>query len=242
MTAPTLKSPRRLLGLDDLATHDFDALLDLAEIMRRHPLAWRSALEGQAVACLFEQPSTRGQVSLEVAVNRLGALPVVLEATEFSLAETAHALSSYCDAIAVRTGRHRDLIELAEHASVPVINAGTDLEDPCRALAECLTLRDRYGTLRGLRIAAVGASGPVTYSLIEAAMLAGMTVRVTVQGADPALLARAGSAVEVCATPREAVLGAAAVYAGDDSSEQRLNLLGVEQAVLRALVTGDWEL
>jgi len=115
------------LGIDDLSAGEFDALLDLAGVMKRHPLAWRSALEGRAVACLFEAPSTRSRVSLEVAVNRLGALPVVLQPTELrlgqgdSIADTARVLSSYCDAIAVRTDRHRDLLELAEHASVPVI-------------------------------------------------------------------------------------------------------------------------
>jgi ornithine carbamoyltransferase len=213
LIAPALpvSTPRRLLGIDDLATDDFDALLDLA---------------------------------------------------------------SYRDAIAVRTDRHRDLLELAEHASVPVVNALTDREYPCRALADCLTLRDRFGELAGLEIAYVGASEPVTHSLIEAALLSGITVRVAAPaalGPDPALLARAGSSVRVCETPREAVSGAVAVYAAAarrelpdtytvtpslmslaapgavvmhaaaTAREYALNLLGVEQAVLRALVTGDWE-
>jgi ornithine carbamoyltransferase len=221
MTATTISMPRSLLGIDDLSAGEFDALLDLAAVMKRHPLAWRSALEGLAVACLFEQPSTRSRVSLEVAVNRLGALPIVLQPTELrlgrgdSIADTARVLSSYCDAIAVRTDQHRDLLELAEHASVPVINALTDREYPCRALADCLTLRDRFGELPGLQIAYVGACGPVTHSLIEAAMLSQITVRIAVPPAlrpDPALLARAGSSVRVCETPREAVSGAAAVY------------------------------
>src|SRR5262249_40295455 len=120
----------------------FGALLDLAAVMRRHPLAWRSALDGRAIACLFEQPSSRSRVSLAVAVHRLGALPVMVERVEESLAETARELSTYCEAIAVRTPHHRDLLELAEHASVPVLNARTDREYPCRALADCLTLRD----------------------------------------------------------------------------------------------------
>ncbi len=261
-------APRHLLGVDDLSADDFDALLDLAAVMRRHPLAWRGALEGRAVACLFEKPSTRSRVSLEVAVNRLGALPVVLQPEELrlaegdSLADTAEALSSYCDAIAVRTGRHRDLLELAEHASVPLINALTDREHPCRALADCLMLRDRFGALRGLEIACVGAAGPLTHSLIEAAALAHFTVRVAAPDVllpDPALLARAGRSVQVCETPEEAVSGAVAVYAATPDlaplaapgamfmrerraiREREANLLPVEQAMLRALVTGDWE-
>jgi ornithine carbamoyltransferase len=290
-------APRHLLGLGGLSATDFDALLDLAAVMKRHPLAWRSTLEGRAIACLFEQPSTRSRVSLEVAVNRLGALPVMLGTAELrladgdSIAETARVVSSYCDAIAVRTRRHRDLLEVAEHASVPVINARTDREYPCRALADCLTLRDRFGDLSGLPIALVGDCEAVADSLIEAAMLSGIQLRIAAPPAllpDPALLVRARQAVRVCDTPREAVRGAVAVYAAawrhemsdmyrvttelmslaeppavfmhaiptvrgrevdEDvldgplavTSEQTANLLPVEQAVLRALVTGDWE-
>lgn len=243
MTATTVVTPRCLLGIDDLPAGSFDALVDLAAVMRRHPLAWRGALEGRAVACVFERPSTRRRVSLEVAVHRLGALPVVLGGRDDSIAETARLLSSYCEAIVVRTDRHRDLLELAEHAAVPVLNAGTDREDPCRALADCLMLRERFGELAGLQVAYIGAFGPVAHSLIEAAMLAGMTVRVATPPAlrlDPALLARAGDSVIVCETPREAASGAVEVF-GPDRGTATPELLPVEQAVLHALVTGDWE-
>ena len=273
MTGTALLTPQRLLGIDDLSADDFAALLDLAAVMKRHPLAWRSTLEGRAVACLFDHPATRGRVSLEVAVHRLGALGVVLAAVGGSLADTARSLSSYCDAITVHTALHRDLLVLAEHASVPVVNARTDRAHPCQALADCLTLRERYGALHGLEIAWVGASEPVTHSLIEAATLAGFTVRLATPPEllpDPALLGRANGSIRVCDTPREAVAGAVAVYAATPrrelpdaysvtpellsfaapgaavlhatpTSEQAANLLPVEQAVLRALVSGDWE-
>jgi ornithine carbamoyltransferase len=235
-------APSHLLGLGALPPDGFTALLDLAAVMKRHPLAWRSALEGRAICCLFEQPSTRSRVSLEVAINRLGAFPVMLQITDDSLAETARVLSTYCDAIAIRTSRHRDLIELAEHASIPVVNARTDREHPCRALAECLTLRDRFGDLRGLHVAYVGDSEALAYSLIEAAMLSGLVLRLAEPLPDPALLGRAGEAVSICETPREAVSGADAVLsAAPPTPEQVANLLPVEQAVLRALITGDWE-
>jgi ornithine carbamoyltransferase len=229
--------PTRLLGMDDLTRDDFDALLDLAAVMRRHRLAWRDALEGQAVACLFEQPSTRSRVSLEVAITRLGALPVMLtHERDEPLADVARVLSSYCDAIALRTPHHRDLLELSEHATVPVINVRTDREHPCRALADCLTLRDRFGALDGLPVAYVGGCEAAAYSLIEAAMLSGLELRLANVDPDPALLARAN--VRVYASPGDATRGAAAVLTGDDLTA---DLLGVQQAVLRALVTGDWE-
>jgi ornithine carbamoyltransferase len=234
--------PSHLLGLGALAPDRFTALLDLAAVMKRHPLAWRSALDGRAISCLFEQPSTRGRVSLEVAINRLGAFPVMLQLADDTLAETAHVLSSYCDAIAVRTPRHRDLLELAEHASVPVLNARTDREHPSRALADCLTLRDRFGDLRGLQIAYAGDCEALAYSLIEAAMLSGIVLRLAAPLPDPALLDRAGEAVSIYETPREAASGADAVLGAPPTPEQVANLLPVEQAILRALVTGDWEL
>jgi ornithine carbamoyltransferase len=236
--------PRQLLGVGDLAQADFGALLDLAAVMRRHRLAWRGALEGQAVACLFEQPSTRSRVSLEVAITRLGALPVTLPSERLdTLADIA---GSYCDAIAIRTPHHRDLLDFAERVTVPVINVRSDREHPCRALADCLTLRDRFGSLDGLPVAYVGDDCALAYSLIEAAMLGGIELRIAAP-LDPALLARAGESVKVFDSPRAACRGAVAVYrqtlvAGADlGGEQIANLLPVEQAVLRALVTGDWE-
>ncbi|MDA0181942.1 ornithine carbamoyltransferase [Solirubrobacter phytolaccae] len=263
----TVTTPRSLLGIEDLAADELHALLDLAALMKRHPLAWRGALEGRAVACLFERPWTRGRVSLEVAVHRLGALPVVLERSG-GIEETARLLSSYCDAIAIRTDHHRDLLDLAAHATVPVINALTDAAHPCRALADCLTLRERFGELAGLEVAYVGGREPAMHSLIEAAIRTGMTVHVAAPEAllpDPALLARAGTAVRVCESAREAVTDVVAVYAAAARSDlpsafsvtpellsyaapravmvdASPDLLPVEQAVLRVLVTGDWEI
>jgi ornithine carbamoyltransferase len=262
----TAAAPRHLLGLGELPAEGFGALLAMASVMKRHPLAWRSTLDGRAIACLFEQSSTRSRVSLEVAIHRLGAFPVMLELADVSFAETARELSAYCDAIAIRTPRHRDLLELAEHASVPVVNARTDREHPCRALADCLTLRDRFGDLHGLQVACVGDGEAVANSLIEAAMLCGLVLRIPAShasGPDPALLGRAGAGVRIVETPQEAVSGADAVYAvghapdahellslaapralfmSAETPEQVANLLPIEQAVLRALVTGDWEL
>jgi ornithine carbamoyltransferase len=232
-------APGHLLGLDALHADRFAALLDLAAVMKRHPLAWRSALDGRAVACLFEQPSNRGRVSLEVAVHRLGAHPVLLPLVDESLAETASELSSFCDAIAVRTPRHRDVLELAEHASVPVLNVRTDREHPCRALADCLMLRERFGELRGLQVAYVGGDEAVANSLIEAAELSGMVLRLAAPLPDPALLGRAGQTVRLYETPEAAVAGAASVL--DEAPEQVADRLPVQQAVLRALVTGEWE-
>ena len=288
---------RHLLRVADLAHDEFEAVLDLAAAMKRHPLAWRSSLEGRSVACYYATPSTRSRVSFQAAINRLGGLPIMLRADELqldcgeSLEDTARVLSSYCDAIVVRVLPQRDLHELATHASVPVINALTNTHDPCQALADCLTLRERFGSLAGLPVAYVGPGGGAAHSLIEAAAASGMELRVASpagQQADPAIIASAGRSVRIFDDPLEAVRGAQALYAGAwndvppsgyrvTAAMLRLahpdaiflhplpahrgmdvdpalidgpatlvwsqvdNRLPAEQALLHALVTGDWE-
>ena len=224
----TLTQPRHLLRISDLHPDELEALLDLAVAMRAEPRAWRSALDGELLACYFTEPSTRARVSLEAASWRLGMLPVMLGAGELQLArgetleDTARALSSYAAAIAVRTFAQADVDALAQAASVPVINALTDDHDPCQALADMLTLRDRFGPLDGLRIAYVGDGNNVAHSLIEAASLLGMEVAVATPFAyepDAALVhaakvagrERAGR-IQINHDPRLAVQGAHAVY------------------------------
>jgi ornithine carbamoyltransferase len=219
----TLHAPAvsHVLRVADLDRDQFAALLDLAAAMKRHPLAWRHALEGRAVACYFAKPSTRTRVSFEAAINRLGGLPIMLRPDELQLgrgepiADTARVISSYCEAIVIRTFAQRDVRELAEYSSVPVINALTDDHHPCQALADCLTLREHFGSLDGLTLAYVGDGNNVAHSLIQAAALTGMTLRLaTPPGClpDPAILAEAGRAVRILDTPDEAVAGAHAVY------------------------------
>jgi ornithine carbamoyltransferase len=210
-----------VLRVSDLDAHQFDALLHLAAAMKRHPLAWRGALEGKAVACYFAKPSTRTRVSFEAAINRLGGLPIMLRPDELQLgrgepiADTARVLSSYCDAIVIRTFAQRDVRDVAANASVPVVNALTDDHHPCQALADCLTLQEQFGALKGLPVAYVGDGNNVAHSLIEAAALTGMDLRVATppqRKPDPAIVASAGRAVALVEDPREAVQGAAAVY------------------------------
>lgn len=202
MTAVQLPVLRDLLRVADLNPSQLAALLDLAGHMKRHPLAWRGTLDGRSVACYFAKPSTRTRVSFEAAIFRLGGLPIMLRPDELQLgrgepiADTARVLSSYCDAIVVRTFAQDDVAELAAHASVPVINALTDDHHPCQALADCLTLQERFGDLRGLPVAYVGDDNNVATSLDEAAALTGMDLRIAAPPDDP----------------RTAVAGAVAVY------------------------------
>jgi ornithine carbamoyltransferase len=238
----TLARARSFLRVSDLQPAELHALLDLAAAMRRDPLAFRAGLEGTTLACYFTKPSTRTRVSFEAAAWRLGMLPLMLRPDELQLGrgepleDTARVLSSYAAALAVRTFAQADVDALAAAASVPVINALTDDHHPCQALADVLTIRDRFGALDGLRVAYLGDGNNVAHSLIEAAALAGMELAVaTPPGYEPdprVLDATAYGRVQLTHDPREAVRGAQAVYTdvwvsmGEDAERaQRLGAL-----------------
>ncbi len=259
VAAPT----RHVLRVADLDAYRLETLLDLAERMKHSPDEWSSALHARSVACYFTKPSTRTRVSFEAACWRLGALPVMLRPDELQLdrgeplADTARVLSSYCAAIAVRTFKQADVEELAANASVPVINLLTDDHHPCQALADLLTLQERFGRLDGLRVAYVGDGNNVAHSLLEAGALAGMHVTVAsppthlprpdiVEHAG--LLSRqSGGSVAVVTSPAEAVEGAHAVYTdvwvsmGDVNTSTRRAALGAYRVTpeLMALASPD---
>jgi ornithine carbamoyltransferase len=140
------------------------------------------ALEGMSVALVFDKPSTRTRVSFDVGVHELGGHPVVLRQGELQMArgesprDVALVLSRMVHAIGVRTGPHALVEELAEHASVPVINMLTHDHHPCQALADLMTLRERFGTLDGLKLAYVGDGNNMARSLMVAGRIAGVEV------------------------------------------------------------------
>jgi ornithine carbamoyltransferase len=239
----TTTTPSDLLRIADLSATQLNELLDLAAEMKKGPSRWTTAAHGPAVACLFDKPSTRTRVSFEVAAHRLGMLPIMLRPDELQLgrgeplADTARVLSGYTAAIVVRTFAQATLEELADAASIPVVNALTDDHHPCQALADLLTLRRHYGYLKGMRLAYVGDGNNVAHSLMEAGALSGMHVRVaTPRGYEPhsdvigtttELADAHGGSVTVVHDPRSAVVDADAVYTdvwvsmGEDAEHER---------------------
>ena len=212
----------------DLNADELSAVLDAADEFKRSLKEGkvRRSLEGKMVALIFQKPSTRTRVSFEAAVHHLGGKPLALNATELQLgrgetiADTGRVLSRYVHAITLRTFGHQEVEELARTASVPVINALTDLEHPCQVLADLMTIRERKGHLSGLRLAYVGDGNNVANSLALGCALAGMSFTAGCPAGyepDARIIALARSLagpemVRVVKDPREAVTGAHVVY------------------------------
>jgi ornithine carbamoyltransferase len=207
--------PRHLLTGGELDPAELAALLDRAAALKAAPLSSR-ALAGRSVALVFERPSTRTRLSFEAGIAELGGHPIVLRAGELqisrgeSLGDTARVLSRHVAAIGMRTGPDHELRELAQHATVPVLNMLTAGHHPCQALADLLTLRETFGALEGLRLAYVGDGNNVARSLALLGAAAG--VEVVVASPEGFELTDAPGA-RLVRDPREAVQGAHAVYA-----------------------------
>jgi ornithine carbamoyltransferase len=224
---PVIVRPGSLAGRDLLRASDLDAgetafLLDLAAEVKAHPDAYRHALGGKSLALLFEKPSLRTRSTFQLGMLQLGGQAVALgpEAVGVreSPADIARNLERWFDAITARVFAHATLVELAEYAKIPVVNALCDLEHPCQALADYLTMREHLGSLEGRTLAWVGDGNNVLHSLILMGQRLGVRVRAaTPEGydPDPAVVAEAGEAggdVGLGRDPKQIVAGADVVY------------------------------
>lgn len=202
--------PRHLLEIDDLSGEELTAVLDLAE--QSDP---PQVLVGRGVALLFEKPSNRTRVSMEMAVVQLGGHPISLRNEEVGIdtretaEDLARVLERFCAVIGARVYEHDKLVRMAAVAGVPVLNLLSDAAHPVQALGDLLTLRQRFGSLEGRSLAYVGDGNNVCRSLMSAAALAGMDMRVaTPPGYEPP----DDGVTLLTHDPARAVAGAHAVY------------------------------
>jgi ornithine carbamoyltransferase len=218
---------RDLLSIAELGPDEVEHILRVALSLKRDG-GGHEILRGKTLALIFEKPSLRTRVSFDIAMQQLGGHAVYLNQAEVGLgqrepvADVARVLSRYVDVIAARTYSHQTLLDLARHADVPVINALSDEEHPCQALADLLTVLERFGTLRGVRLAFVGDGFNVAASLAEAAALSGMSFAMAsppgydLPDAVKRMVAERASAnggsADFYTTPADAIRGADVVY------------------------------
>ena len=222
---------RHYLAIEDVTSADFWGLLRLAERLKREYRASGNApvLAGQTLAMVFQKPSLRTRVSFDMAMIHLGGQALYLSPNEIqlgkreSVADVARVLSGYVQGIMARVFAHEHILELARWASVPVINGLSDYNHPCQALADAFTVYEKFGRLKGIRLAFVGdGSNNVATSLMFAGARTGMQIVIgapegympaagTVEKAR-ALGVETGATITLISDPREAVRGAQAIY------------------------------
>jgi len=214
---PSVAAHRDFLNIADFSAAENEALLQLAMRMRSGAYDAKP-LAGKALAMIFMKSSTRTRMSFEVGATQLGGTAHFLSPRDVQIgrgepiADTARVLSRYAHGIMIRTYAHADAVQLAEYASVPVINGLTDLSHPCQVMADLLTVLQHQGGYRGKRIAWIGDGNNMANSWIEAAAHLGFSLRLACpEGYDPdaSFLAAASSAdVQLLRDPAEAVDGA----------------------------------
>lgn len=216
---------RDFLTLRDLSSEEIDLLVKRALDLKAGKDANKCPLIGKSIGLIFEKASTRTRVSLETGIYQLGAQPVYMTSKEIqfgrgeTVADTAKTLSRYLSAIAIRTYAHSTVEEFARNSTVPVINALTDLHHPCQALADLMTILEKKGKLKGIRLAYIGDGTNVANSLIEASSRAGINLTIACpEGYEPDLdvLERARqeakSEIIIMRKPEEAAKDADVVY------------------------------
>ena len=233
----TLKG-RHFTRVADFSSDELELVLDAAARIKDAPREEQRVLPGRSLGMIFQKPSTRTRVSFEVGIAQLGGHALYLRSDDLQLGrgetikDTATVLSRYLDAIMIRTFAQSDVEELAENATIPVINGLTDSSHPCQALADVLTIRDRLGRVDGVHVAYLGDGNNVCSSLMVAVTrLGGSFVAATPEGYEPddrALeIARESGAVDITHDPREAARRADVLYTdvwtsmGQDAERER---------------------
>jgi ornithine carbamoyltransferase len=224
-TEPALND---LTAMSDLTPAQAHGLLELAALVKSRPADFRTALAGKQIVLFFEKPSFRTRLTFESGIYSLGGHAMFVDQLTSRIGERepvsdmAHNLERWVDALVLRTFSHTTVTELARFASIPVINALSDYEHPCQALADFQTLREKFGDLSHVRLAYVGDGNNVAHSLMLGAALLGSHIVVgTPLGFEPRadvvaharkIAAGTGATIDLVNDPVEAVKGADAIY------------------------------
>jgi ornithine carbamoyltransferase len=251
---------RDLVSIRDLSPIEVETIFHLAGLMKARPSNFRSALADKQIVMFFEKQSLRTRLTFEAGMASMGGHAMFVDQTSGrldareKLSDIAHNLERWVDAIVLRTYAHSTVEGMAEHAGVPVINALSDLEHPCQALADYFTLHEKFGDLKKICLAYVGDGNNVAHSLLLTAATLGSKIRIaTPQGYGPdaqilsdtqEIAQQTGAVVEILTDPHDAVAGANAVYTdawtsmGHEHEEQERNQIFLPYQVNDKLVAG----
>lgn len=222
---------RNLLSISDLTSDEIWKIFEVSRDLKSRTLQYQfehPILHGKTLAMIFEKPSLRTRVSFDVGINQLGGHSIYLQPTDIqlgkreSVADAARTLGRMAQGIMARVFAHQTVVDLAKYASVPVINGLSDLEHPCQALADFLTIYEHKGKLKGIKVAYVGDGNNVCHSLMLLAAKVGSDISVGCpKGYEPDALVSAdarkiavetGSNITITNDPKEAVEGADVIY------------------------------
>lgn len=220
---------KHLTSIHELTGDELQEILRLSKEIKAHPQRFRGALAGKTLAMIFQKPSTRTRVSFQVGIEQLGGSGFSLGQNELQLGrgetieDTARVLSRYVNGIMARVFSHDDIVKLATHATVPVINGLSDLLHPCQGIADYFTISERFSDLRGLKVVYVGDGNNVAHSLAYGAAKLGVHLVISTPGGkylpNESVIATArkdaeatGGRIELVGDPVQAVAGAKVVY------------------------------
>ena len=217
-----------LVSTRDLGPQGVQAVLHLAELMKSRPSVFQRSLAGKQMVMFFEKPSLRTRLTFEAGMTSLGGTAMFVDQSQSrldareTLSDIAHNLERWVDVIVLRTFAQETIEGMARHASIPVINALSDLEHPCQALADYFTLQERFGDLNKITLAYVGDGNNVAHSLMLTCACLGSSIRIaTPKGYSPnaqivadarKIAKQTGARVELLIDPHAAVAGVDAVY------------------------------
>jgi ornithine carbamoyltransferase len=221
-------SVRDLISIHPLTLPDIQLIFSLAKAMKESPTQFADALKGRALALIFEKPSLRTRVTFDVGMTSMGGSAIFLDHSDAKLGEresvrdVAKNLERWVHGIVARTYKNKSVVELAEHASIPVINGLTDLLHPCQALTDYFTILEKFGSFQRLKFAYIGDGNNTCHSLIDGAAKLGVELWIaTPKGFEPKVgvvseaakfTKESGAKINIVNDPVEAVRGASVVY------------------------------
>ncbi|MBT5855312.1 ornithine carbamoyltransferase [bacterium] len=209
---------RDFLKVSEFSDNEVQACIDNAIALKADQKAGKSTpiLQGKTLVMIFEKPSTRTRLSFEIGMFQLGGLAIDLKASDIQMGtretipDVSRVISRYADMVMIRSNRHEDVEAFADQSSIPVINGLSDTDHPCQAIADLMTVQEKKGPLKGLKMTYVGDGNNVCHSLIEACNATGVIITVACpEGYEPTM---EGGDYAVVHNPKDAITGADVVY------------------------------